>query len=114
MLWVDKYRPHTLDQMTTVNTDLAQHLKRLVKDGDCPHLLFYGVGGAGKKTLALAVLREIFGPAVEKVKVEGKTWKLEQGERKIEVELTTMSSNYHVEMNPSDVGTKDRLSLIHI
>ena len=48
------------------------------------------------------------GAAVEKVKVEGKTWKLEQGERKIEVELTTMSSNYHVEMNPSDVGTKDR------
>ena len=108
MLWVDKYRPHTLDQMTTVNTDIAQHLKRLVQDGDCPHLLFYGVGGAGKKTLALAVLREIFGAAVEKVKVEGKTWKLEQGERKIEVELTTMSSNYHVEMNPSDVGTKDR------
>lgn len=77
-------------------------------DGDCPHLLFYGVSGAGKKTLALAVLREIFGPSVEKVKVEGKTWKLEQGERKIEVELTTVSSNYHVEMNPSDVGTKDR------
>jgi len=43
------------------------------------------VAGAGKKTLALAVLREIFGPAVEKVKVEGKTWKLEQGDRKIEV-----------------------------
>ena len=42
MLWVDKYRPNTLDKMTTVNTDLAQHLKRLVKDGDCPHLLFYG------------------------------------------------------------------------
>ena len=58
MLWVDKYRPHTLDQMTTVNTDIAQHLKRLVQDGDCPHLLFYGVGGAGKKTLALAVLRK--------------------------------------------------------
>ena len=40
--------------------------------------------------------------------MEGKTWKLEQGDRKIEVELTTLSSNYHVEMNPSDVGTKDR------
>ena len=72
MLWVDKYRPNTLDKMTTVNTDLAQHLKRLVKDGDCPHLLFYGVGGAGKKTLALAVLREIFGPAVEKSRSRGR------------------------------------------
>ena len=108
MLWVDKYRPHTLDKFQHANADIATHLKRLVADGDCPHLLFYGVSGAGKKTLALAVLREIFGPSVEKVKVEGKTWKLEQGDRKIEVELTTLSSNYHVEMNPSDVGTKDR------
>jgi DNA polymerase III delta prime subunit len=108
MLWVDKHRPHSLDKFTLANSDTASHLKRLVQDGDCPHLLFYGVSGAGKKTLALAVLREIFGPSVEKVKVEGKTWKLEQGDRKIEVELTTLSSNYHVEMNPSDVGTKDR------
>lgn len=109
MLWVDKHRPHSLDKFAHVNGDIARHLKRLVADGDCPHLLFYGASGAGKKTLALAVLREIFGPAVEKVKVEGKTWKLElPGDRKVEVELTTVSSNYHVEMNPSDVGTKDR------
>lgn len=28
--------------------------------------------------------------------------------RKLEVELTTVSSNYHVEMNPGDVGNNDR------
>lgn len=28
--------------------------------------------------------------------------------RNIEVELTTVSSNYHVELNPSDVGYQDR------
>jgi replication factor C subunit 3/5 len=28
--------------------------------------------------------------------------------RKLEVDLTTISSNYHVEMNPSDVGFNDR------
>ena len=28
--------------------------------------------------------------------------------RVLEVELTTSSSNYHVEMNPSDVGNNDR------
>ena len=28
--------------------------------------------------------------------------------RNIEIELTTVSSNYHVEMNPSDVGYQDR------
>ncbi len=28
--------------------------------------------------------------------------------RKIEIELTTVQSNYHVELNPSDVGNQDR------
>ena len=28
--------------------------------------------------------------------------------RTLEIELTTSSSNYHVEMNPSDVGNNDR------
>ena len=28
--------------------------------------------------------------------------------RNVEIELTTVSSNYHVEMNPSDVGYQDR------
>ena len=77
-------------------------------DGDCPHVLFYGPSGAGKKTLVLALLREIYGPGVERIKVESKDWKIEVGERKVEVELTMLSSNYHVEMNPSDVGNKDR------
>lgn len=30
------------------------------------------------------------------------------GARKIEVELTTVSSNHHVELNPSDAGFQDR------
>ena len=80
-----------------------------MSDGDCPHVLFYGPSGAGKKTLVLALLKELFGPGVERIKVEQKEWKIEVGERKVEVDLTLMSSNYHVEMNPSDAGgTKDR------
>jgi replication factor C subunit 3/5 len=31
-------------------------------------MLFYGPSGAGKKTRLTAVLREIFGPSVDKVK----------------------------------------------
>ncbi|KAH7315448.1 hypothetical protein KP509_21G050200 [Ceratopteris richardii] len=104
MLWVDKYRPHTLDKVM-VHVEEAQQLKQL---GDCPHLLFYGPSGAGKKTLIMALLREMYGSGAEKIKVENKPWKVEAGSRKLEVELTTISSNYHVELNPSDAGFQDR------
>ncbi|KAK3285718.1 Replication factor C (RF-C) subunit [Cymbomonas tetramitiformis] len=109
MLWVDKHRPKNLDNLIC-HKEVGANLKSLVASGDCPHLLFYGPSGCGKKTLVLAMLREMFGPGVEKLKAETKEWKIERPEisTKIEVELTTLSSNYHVELNPSDAGTKDR------
>ena len=42
------------------------------------------------------------------IKVETKPWKVSLPSRDIEIELTTVQSNYHVEMNPSDVGNQDR------
>ncbi|KAJ8570276.1 hypothetical protein K7X08_037248 [Anisodus acutangulus] len=107
MLWVDKYRPKTLDKVI-VHQDVAQNLQKLVSEGDCPHLLFYGPSGSGKKTLIMALLRQIFGPSADKVKVENKIWKVDAGKRTIDVELTTLSSTHHVELNPSDAGFQDR------
>lgn len=74
-------------------------------------MLLYGPPGAGKKTIAKALLYQIYGASAEKVKVETKPWKVELPTRKLELELMTVSSNYHVEMNPSDVGNNDRCSL---
>ncbi|KAG5628341.1 hypothetical protein H5410_000058 [Solanum commersonii] len=107
MLWIDKYRPKTLDKVI-VHQDVAQNLRKLVSEGDCPHLLFYGPSGSGKKTLIMALLRQIFGPSADKVKVENKIWKVDAGTRTIDVELTTLSSTHHVELNPSDAGFQDR------
>lgn len=33
---------------------------------------------------------------------------LQAGNRKLEIDLTTVSSNYHVEFSPSDAGFQDR------
>ncbi|TXG66414.1 hypothetical protein EZV62_007689 [Acer yangbiense] len=107
MLWVDKYRPKTLDQVI-VHQDIALNLKKLVTEQDCPHLLFYGPSGSGKKTLIMALLRQVFGPGAEKVKVENRNWKIDAGSRTIDLELTTLSSANHVELSPSDVGFQDR------
>ncbi|XP_059428555.1 replication factor C subunit 3-like [Corylus avellana] len=107
MLWVDKYRPKTLDHVM-VHQDIAQNLKKLVTEQDCPHLLFYGPPGSGKKTLIMALIRQMFGPSAEKVKVENKTWKVDAGSRTLDIELTTLSSTNHVELSPSDAGFQDR------
>ncbi|KAM1270750.1 hypothetical protein ACFX2J_031635 [Malus domestica] len=99
MLWVDKYRPKTLDQ-AIVHQDIAQNLKKLVAEQDCPHLLFYGPSGSGKKTIIIALLRQVFGPSADKVKVENRAWKVDAGSRTIDIELTTLSSTNHIELNP--------------
>jgi len=103
MLWVDKHRPRTMDQLD-YHMELSQSLKAMVNRGDFPHILFYGPSGAGKKTRVLALLRDIYGPAVEKVKVEHKQFKVGS----TTVEIPILSSAHHLELNPGDAGNRDR------
>ncbi|RUS27538.1 hypothetical protein BC938DRAFT_483097 [Jimgerdemannia flammicorona] len=92
-LWVDKYRPQTLEKLT-YHADLSSHLKKLASSGDFPHMLFYGPPGAGKKTRIVAVLRELFGPGL---KIDQRTF-VTPSNRKLD--LNIVSSNYHLEINP--------------
>ena len=85
--------------------DQATQLSRLAASGDLPHLLFYGPSGAGKKTRVMALLRAIFGAGVEKVKLEHRTFSAPSGKA---IEVTTVASNYHIEVNPGDAGMYDR------
>ncbi|KAJ0790388.1 putative P-loop containing nucleoside triphosphate hydrolase [Helianthus annuus] len=106
--------PKTLEKVL-VHQVIAQNFKKLVTVQDCPHLLFYVPPGSGKKTLIMALLWQMFGASADKVKVENKNWKVDfnmvllyAGSRTIDLELTTLSSTHHVELNPSDVGFQDR------
>jgi len=104
-LWIDKHRPNSLSKLT-YHLEQAENLKKLIKSGDFPHLLIYGPPGAGKKTRITCLLKELYGSTVEKVKLEQQTF-LTPSKKKIEI--STVGSNYHIEVNPSDAGIYDRV-----
>ncbi|XP_047498349.1 replication factor C subunit 3-like [Penaeus chinensis] len=104
-LWVDKYRPRELSKLD-FHLEKGAHLKKLVEGGDFPHLLVYGPSGAGKKTRIMCLLRELYGPGVEKLRIEHQNF---QTPSKKKLEIVTIASNYHIEVNPSDVGIYDRV-----
>lgn len=109
-LWVDKYRPKELSKLT-YHTKQAEQLKNLCQQGDFPHLLFYGPSGAGKKTRIMCVLRELYGSGVERLRSETMTITSPSNHK---VEILTVNSNYHLEVNPSDAGIYDRTVIVDL
>ena len=57
-LWVEKYRPTTLDTYIG-NEHLKSKIKLYLESGDLPHLLLYGRAGTGKTTLAKLLVNNI-------------------------------------------------------
>ncbi|KAF8569428.1 hypothetical protein P879_04491 [Paragonimus westermani] len=104
-LWVDKYTPTSLSKLEYHQKE-AGALKNLVDSGNFPHLLFYGPAGSGKRTRILCVLRELYGSGVDRLRMEQHNF-LTPSNKKITI--STISSNYHLEVNPSDVGIYDRI-----
>ncbi|RZC42890.1 Rep fac C, DNA pol3 delta2, and/or Rad17 domain containing protein [Asbolus verrucosus] len=94
MLWADKYRPKDLSNLD-YHKQQALDLKNLTKDGDFPHLLVYGPLGAG----------------VDRLKVETMNFTTPSNKK---LEINTVSSNYHIEVNPSDVGMNDRVVIMDV
>ena len=57
-LWVEKYRPTTLEEYVgneTIKNKIADYLKQ----GSIQNLLFHGVAGTGKTTLAKLIVRQL-------------------------------------------------------
>eukprot|EP00126_Sphaerothecum_destruens_P007581 Sdes_comp19900_c0_seq6m12286 len=54
----------------------------------------------------MCLLREMFGSGVEKIKIDRKVFTTPS---KAKIEITTLSSNYHIEMSPSEAGFHDRI-----
>jgi DNA polymerase III delta prime subunit len=55
-LWVEKYRPSSLDEVV-LSEDVKEHFTNL--NEDTPHILFYGPPGTGKSTMAKVIVKSI-------------------------------------------------------
>jgi len=58
-LWVEKYRPSTVDGYVFRDEHQKKQVQQWIKDGTIPHLLFSGNAGIGKTTLAKILLNQL-------------------------------------------------------
>ena len=58
MLWVEKYRPTTIDD-AILPSELKTTFQKFVQNGQSPNLLLSGSAGCGKTTVAKAMLEQL-------------------------------------------------------
>jgi replication factor C subunit 3/5 len=105
MLWVDKHSPKHLEDLS-FHKDLNKRFEQLAKQDDLPHLLVYGMSGSGRKTRVRALMSEMFGPTADKLTITAREFETPSGTK---FTLHLISSPVHLELNPSDVGSYDRI-----
>ncbi|XBW38163.1 hypothetical protein QEN19_003758 [Hanseniaspora menglaensis] len=105
-LWVDKYRPKTLSELSH-SYDITAKLENLSSAtsniNNIPNILVYGPNGAGKKTRIMALLNRIYcqdSNQIYKLKIDVRQFKINSKS----LELNVISSPYHIEITPSDLG----------
>jgi len=60
IMWVEKYRPKSLDEIVN-QSNIISHLKNFVIKKEMPHLLFVGPEGVGKVSSILALAQNLYG-----------------------------------------------------
>jgi len=58
-LWVEKYRPNSMDGYVFVDDNQRQQVASWIKEGTIPHLLLSGSPGTGKTTMAKMLINEL-------------------------------------------------------
>ncbi len=59
-IWTERYRPKTFLEIVGQN-DTIKRVQSLTNSLNIPHLMFAGPAGTGKSTLALIIVKELFG-----------------------------------------------------
>ena len=58
-LWVEKYRPNTMDGYVFMDSAQREQVQQWIRDGSIPHLMLSGSAGTGKTTLAKLLVNEL-------------------------------------------------------
>jgi len=58
-LWVEAYRPKTVDGYVFVDEAQREQVTQWIRDGSIPHLMLSGSAGTGKTTLAKLLINEL-------------------------------------------------------
>jgi DNA polymerase III delta prime subunit len=58
-LWVEKYRPNTVDGYVFVDQAQREQVESWIRDGSIPHLMLSGSAGTGKTTLAKLLIKQL-------------------------------------------------------
>ena len=58
-LWVEKYRPNTVDGYVFTDDNQKNQVEGWISEGSFPHLLMSGDPGTGKTTLAKLLINEL-------------------------------------------------------
>uniref|UniRef100_A0A1B6C9N3 Replication factor C subunit 3 n=1 Tax=Clastoptera arizonana TaxID=38151 RepID=A0A1B6C9N3_9HEMI len=59
----------------------------------------------------MSLLKELYGPGVERLRMEHVNFQTPSGKK---LEIMTVASNYHIEVNPSDAGIYDRVVVMDL
>ncbi len=59
-IWTEKFRPNKFEEVVG-QQEIVKRVKSLTQALNIPHLLFAGPAGIGKSTLALIIVKELFG-----------------------------------------------------
>lgn len=59
-IWTERYRPEKFEEVVG-QQEIVKRVKSLVQALNIPHLLFAGPAGTGKSTLALIIVKQLFG-----------------------------------------------------
>lgn len=101
MLWIERYKPRTLPEVTT-HKEIVSVLDKYTLE-TIPNMVLHGQIGHNKRTILYALVSHLYGAYPS---LTTKTIEVEAGSSKIAVEY--LECNEMVEICPSEYGYKDR------